>query len=112
MDKSDHTKGRSAGSTGSMASVGATGSGASTGSSRSMASKSGIEGEGEGGWGLEGVGGTEEGVWEKRMWVLYVLRVVKVVAAVVVMVEGDVAGVVQVVGGGVDAISLVTERAV
>ena len=34
------------------------------------------------------------------------LRVVKVVAAVVVMVEGDVAGVVQVVGGGVDAISL------
>ena len=38
------------------------------------------------------------------------LRVVKVVAAVVVVVEGDVAGVVQVVGGGVDAISLVTDK--
>ena len=34
---------------------------------------------------------------------------VKVVAAVVVIVEGDVAGVVQVDGGGVVAISLVTD---
>ena len=37
------------------------------------------------------------------------LRVVKVVAAVVVVVEGDVAGGVQVDGGGVLAISLVTD---
>ena len=37
------------------------------------------------------------------------LRVVKVVAAVVVVVEGDVAGGVQVDGGVVLAISLVTD---
>ena len=37
------------------------------------------------------------------------LRVVKVVAAVVVVVEGDVVGGVQVDGGGVGAISLVTD---
>ena len=67
---SDQTKAGSAGSTGSMASVGSTGSTATMGSSSSIASKSGIEGEGEGGWGMEGVGGTEEGVWENRTWVL------------------------------------------
>ena len=37
------------------------------------------------------------------------LRVVKVVAAVVVVVEGDVVGGVQVDGGVVGAISLVTD---